>query len=118
MREAAPGTAPAAGLPTGSPTGAPASSATGPATGPATGSAVDAFAVLSAELQPYAERVRTDSGVDFVTIMAPDGRRWTHPDPRRIGERFIGNTAPALRGETFSETYTGTLGPRSAWSPR
>lgn len=65
----------------------------------------------SVALQPYAEQVRTDAGVDFVTIMAPDGRRWTHPDPRRIGERFLGNTAPALRGETFSETYTGTLGP-------
>ncbi|MFJ6722868.1 PAS domain-containing protein, partial [Streptomyces sp. NPDC091259] len=65
----------------------------------------------SAALQPYAQRVRADSGVDFVTIMAPDGRRWTHPDPRRIGEPFLGNTAPALRGETFSETYTGTLGP-------
>lgn len=62
-------------------------------------------------LQPYAERVRVDSGVDFVTIMDPAGRRWTHPDARRIGERFMGNTAPALRGETFSETYTGTLGP-------
>ncbi|WP_374777806.1 sensor histidine kinase [Streptomyces sp. NBC_01310] len=65
----------------------------------------------SVELQPYAQKVRVDSGVDFVTIMAPDGRRWTHPDPRRIGEPFLGNTAPALRGETFSETYTGTLGP-------
>ncbi|MEU2390511.1 sensor histidine kinase [Streptomyces sp. NPDC007369] len=65
----------------------------------------------TAELQPYAERVRVDSEVDFVTIMAPDGRRWTHPDPRRIGEPFLGNTAPALRGDTFSETYTGTLGP-------
>ncbi|MFB7170981.1 ATP-binding protein [Streptomyces sp. NPDC056254] len=65
----------------------------------------------SAELQPYAEKVRVDSGVDFVTIMDPDGRRWTHPDPRRIGKPFMGNTAPALRGETFSETYTGTLGP-------
>ncbi|MFF3673789.1 ATP-binding protein [Streptomyces sp. NPDC002120] len=65
----------------------------------------------SVELQPYAQKVRADSGVDFVTIMAPDGRRWTHPDPRRIGEPFMGNTAPALRGETFSETYTGTLGP-------
>ncbi|MFI5828840.1 ATP-binding protein [Streptomyces sp. NPDC051578] len=65
----------------------------------------------SAALQPYAQRVRADSGVAFVTIMAPDGRRWTHPDPRRIGEPFMGNTAPALRGETFSETYTGTLGP-------
>ncbi|MFI7357094.1 ATP-binding protein [Streptomyces avidinii] len=65
----------------------------------------------SVELQPYAERVRVDSGVNFVTIMSPEGRRWTHPDPRRIGEPFMGNTAPALRGETFSETYTGTLGP-------
>ncbi|QES52090.1 histidine kinase [Streptomyces venezuelae] len=62
-------------------------------------------------LQPYAEQVRTGAGVDFVTIMAPDGRRWTHPDPRRIGERFLGNTGPALRGKTFTETYTGTLGP-------
>ncbi|MCX4808101.1 ATP-binding protein [Streptomyces sp. NPDC058682] len=65
----------------------------------------------SALLQPYAEQVRAHSGVAFVTIMSPDGRRWTHPDPRRIGEPFMGNTAPALRGETFSETYTGTLGP-------
>ncbi|MFJ7586516.1 ATP-binding protein [Streptomyces sp. NPDC097617] len=65
----------------------------------------------SVELQPYAERVREDSGVAFVTIMSPEGRRWTHPDPRRIGEPFMGNTARALRGETFSETYTGTLGP-------
>ncbi|WP_329440600.1 sensor histidine kinase [Streptomyces sp. NBC_01426] len=65
----------------------------------------------SAALQPYAERVRVDSGVDFVTIMSPEGVRWTHRDPRRIGEPFLGNTAPALRGETFGETYTGTLGP-------
>ncbi|MFD4133520.1 ATP-binding protein [Streptomyces goshikiensis] len=109
----------AATSPAGSATGSPAVPATGSATraavgapaGSGGGSAVEAFARLSAVLQPYAERVRTDSGVDFVTIMAPDGRRWTHPDPRRIGERFIGNTAPALRGETFSETYTGTLGP-------
>ncbi|MER5931925.1 ATP-binding protein [Streptomyces sp. NPDC002054] len=65
----------------------------------------------TAVLQPYAEQVRTGAGVDFVTIMAPDGRRWTHPDPRRIGERFLGNTGPALHGRTFTETYTGTLGP-------
>ncbi|GHI68277.1 histidine kinase [Streptomyces nojiriensis] len=65
----------------------------------------------SVELQPYAQQVRADSGVAFVTIMSPEGRRWTHPDPHRIGEPFMGNTAPALRGETFSETYTGTLGP-------
>ncbi|PHQ49711.1 histidine kinase [Streptomyces cinnamoneus] len=65
----------------------------------------------TAALQPYAERVRRDTGVDFVTIMSPGGLRWTHPDPARIGERFLGHTGPALRGRTFSETYTGTLGP-------
>ncbi|MFD5112467.1 ATP-binding protein [Streptomyces sp. NPDC058391] len=65
----------------------------------------------TATLQPYAERVRRDTGVDFITIMNPQGIRWTHPDPGQIGMPFLGRTAPALRGGTFTETYTGTLGP-------
>jgi two-component system, CitB family, sensor kinase len=65
----------------------------------------------SARLQPFAERVRRDTGVDFVTIMNPDGRRLTHPNPDRIGEQFLGHTEQALAGRTFTETYTGTLGP-------
>ncbi|MGP3948193.1 sensor histidine kinase [Streptomyces sp. 7N604] len=65
----------------------------------------------SALLQPYAERVRKDTGVAFVTIMNPRGIRWTHPDPARIGQEFLGHTGPALQGRTFTETYTGTLGP-------
>ncbi|NDU71228.1 GHKL domain-containing protein [Actinomadura sp. DSM 109109] len=67
--------------------------------------------VPSRLLQPYAERVRHDTGVDFITIMSPDGTRHTHPNPSRIGGKFVGNTAPALAGRTFTETYTGTLGP-------
>ena len=62
-------------------------------------------------LQPYAERIRATTGVDFITIMSPEARRYTHPNPARIGGRFLGNTEPALRGRTFTETYTGTLGP-------
>ncbi|MFE0459561.1 ATP-binding protein [Kitasatospora sp. NPDC058965] len=65
----------------------------------------------SAALQPFAERVQADSGVDFVTVMDTEGVRWTHPDPSRIGQRFLGTIAPALQGRTFTETYTGTLGP-------
>ncbi|WP_245771694.1 sensor histidine kinase [Actinacidiphila guanduensis] len=65
----------------------------------------------SAALQPYAERVRAGAGVDFVTIMDTRGVRWTHPDPALIGKRFLGHIGPALRGRTFTETYTGTLGP-------
>ncbi|MBB3053445.1 sensor histidine kinase regulating citrate/malate metabolism [Prauserella isguenensis] len=65
----------------------------------------------SRTLQPFAEQVRADTGVDFITIMAPDRTRFTHPDPRRIGEPFIGTVGPALQGRLFTETYAGTLGP-------
>ncbi|HKR50718.1 MAG TPA: histidine kinase, partial [Pseudonocardiaceae bacterium] len=41
----------------------------------------------SLELQPFAERVRADAGVDFITIMNPDGIRYTHPNPAEIGQR-------------------------------
>ncbi|MEU0677123.1 sensor histidine kinase [Streptomyces sp. NPDC006172] len=65
----------------------------------------------SVALQPYALRVMRDTEVDFVTIMNPEGIRWTHPDAGQIGRHFLGNTARALKGEAFTETYTGTLGP-------
>ncbi|MFB6552139.1 ATP-binding protein [Streptomyces sp. NPDC056405] len=65
----------------------------------------------TAQLQPYAVRVMRDTDVDFVTIMNPEGIRWTHPDPKQIGHLFRGHIERAQRGETFTETYTGTLGP-------
>ncbi|MGV9291684.1 sensor histidine kinase [Streptomyces sp. NPDC003719] len=65
----------------------------------------------TARLQPYAVRVMRDTDVDFVTIMTPGGIRWTHPDPLQIGHPFQGHIGRAQRGETFTETYTGTLGP-------
>jgi sensor histidine kinase regulating citrate/malate metabolism len=65
----------------------------------------------TAVLQPYVERIRTRTGTSFITIMAPDRTRFTHPDPAEIGRPFIGTIAPALEGHTFTETYTGTLGP-------
>ncbi|MFJ9665858.1 ATP-binding protein [Streptomyces sp. NPDC101219] len=65
----------------------------------------------SAALQPYALAVVRDTDIDFVTIMNPRGIRWTHPDPDEIGLSFRGHTGPALEGRTFTETYTGTLGP-------
>ncbi|MFI6943305.1 ATP-binding protein [Streptomyces sp. NPDC050418] len=65
----------------------------------------------TATLQPYAESVREVADVDFVTIMNPEGIRWTHPEPQNIGAKFLGHIKPALDGSTFSETYTGTLGP-------
>ena len=62
-------------------------------------------------LQPATEAVRKSTDIAFITVMAPDGTRFTHTDPKQIGGKYLGTTAPALRGETFSEVYTGTLGP-------
>ncbi|MGW1138916.1 sensor histidine kinase [Streptomyces zhihengii] len=64
----------------------------------------------SAVLQPYAEALRKDAGMDFVVIMDPRGRRWTHPTPERIGETYLGHIGPAQRGGVLSEQFEGTLG--------
>lgn len=65
----------------------------------------------SAVLQPLAERVRRQAGVDFVVVMSPQGIRYTHPTPGLIGGRFAGHIAQAQAGHPFTETYAGSLGP-------
>ena len=65
----------------------------------------------TAVLQPFAEDVREETDTDFVVIMSTDGVRWTHPNPAEIGGQFIGSIEPAVEGEAFAETFTGTLGP-------
>ena len=62
-------------------------------------------------LQPVTEAVRRHTDIAFITIMAPNRIRFTHTDPTQIGGEYIGTIEPALRGETLSEVYTGTLGP-------
>jgi sensor histidine kinase regulating citrate/malate metabolism len=65
----------------------------------------------SALLQPYALDVMAGSGTDFVTIMAPDRTRWTHPRNEELGRPYIGSIDAPLRGEVFTEVTAGTLGP-------
>ncbi|WP_405857710.1 sensor histidine kinase [Streptomyces sp. NBC_00090] len=65
----------------------------------------------TAVLQPYTESLRRHAGVAFVVIMAPDGTRWTHPEPAQIGRTYLGHIEEAARGRTFSETHLGILGP-------
>ena len=65
----------------------------------------------TAALQPFALAVMKSAHVDFVTIMDPDGIRYTHPDPAQIGQHYLGTISAAQHGRTITETYTGTLGP-------
>ncbi|AZC13642.1 ATP-binding protein [Microbacterium sp. ABRD28] len=66
-------------------------------------------AAASSALQPVAERVTRESGLDFVVIMTPDGTRVTHPDPAEIGRAYLG-TIPS-EPATLTEEFVGTLGP-------
>lgn len=65
----------------------------------------------TALLQPLAEGVRADTGVDFIVVMTPQGRRYTHPDKTQIGGQFLGDLGGAPNGEVFTQEFTGTLGP-------
>ncbi|MFJ4869585.1 ATP-binding protein [Streptomyces sp. NPDC088757] len=65
----------------------------------------------SAALQPYAEALRRHADVAFVVVMAPDGTRWTHPEPDQIGRTYLGHIEQARRGKVYSETHLGVLGP-------
>ncbi|MBD0423303.1 SpoIIE family protein phosphatase [Streptomyces sp. TRM S81-3] len=65
----------------------------------------------SAVLQPRAEAAREATGVDFIVVMNTDGIRYTHPEPDRIGRKFVGDIGPALAGQTVTEEITGTIGP-------
>ncbi|BDH59114.1 ATP-binding protein [Tsukamurella sp. PLM1] len=61
--------------------------------------------------QPVAQRIGRLAGLDFVVIMRPDRTRLSHANPDLIGGKFTGTIDRALAGETFTETYAGSLGP-------
>ena len=84
--------------------------ATALADSPSTAAAIESGRATEV-LQPVTEAVRTNTQIAFITIMGPDGIRFTHTDPHQIGGHYLGTIEPALRGETFTEVYTGTLGP-------
>jgi sensor histidine kinase regulating citrate/malate metabolism len=84
--------------------------ATAIADAPSTASAIQSGRATEV-LQPMTDAVRTNTDIAFITIMSADGTRFTHTDPRQIGGKYLGTIEPALRGETFTEVYTGTLGP-------
>ena len=74
---------------------------------------VDALADADPALriQPYAEQVRADTGVDFVVVMSLERIRFSHPDPALIGRRFVGDVGAAPEGGMLTQQFTGTLGP-------
>ncbi|MFI8813230.1 MULTISPECIES: SpoIIE family protein phosphatase [unclassified Streptomyces] len=61
-------------------------------------------------LQPSSEKMRKDAHVGYVVAFDPNGIRWSHPDPNRIGGHVTGSFGPALTGKPFQETFDSALG--------
>lgn len=61
-------------------------------------------------LQPLTEVARKAAGVDFIVVMDTKGIRYTHPQPGRIGKRFVGTIEPSLAGHVYTESVHGPLG--------
>lgn len=65
----------------------------------------------SAAVQVFAERVRTEAEVDYITVFTLEGIRLSHPDPSLIGQPFAGGDEGAvLSGKQYLSTAEGTLG--------
>ncbi|MGW0719198.1 SpoIIE family protein phosphatase [Streptomyces sp. NPDC002778] len=64
----------------------------------------------TAALQPHAEAVRKQTGVDYVVALSPYGFRWTHPDPDQIGKHVSTSYDQALGGEPHQTTFDSSLG--------
>ncbi|RNF78241.1 SpoIIE family protein phosphatase [Streptomyces botrytidirepellens] len=57
----------------------------------------------SATLQPYATRLRRESGVGYIVVTSPRGLRYAHPDPKLIGTRAALPLHPATAGRSFTD---------------
>ncbi|MDO5619474.1 sensor histidine kinase [Kocuria sp.] len=64
----------------------------------------------TATLQPHTLELVRDTDIDFVTIMSPDGIRWTHSNPDFVGQPYSGSISEALDGEVHTATEMGRLG--------
>jgi len=67
----------------------------------------------SRDVQVAAEAIRKATGAEFVVIGDTRGIRLSHPDPKKIGEHFVGGDIdPALKeGKSYASESVGTLGP-------
>ncbi|GAA2468545.1 SpoIIE family protein phosphatase/ATP-binding protein [Actinocorallia cavernae] len=64
----------------------------------------------SALLQPRAEQVRKETGIDYLVAFNPAGIRWTHPNAHLIGRHVIGNYTQPLHGHPRTYTLNTPIG--------
>jgi two-component system, CitB family, sensor histidine kinase CitS len=76
---------------------------------------IDAFQTSdpSITIQPIAEKIRKETGAEFVVIGSRDGTRYSHPMTTKIGQKMTGgdNDRALTMGEYYVSKAEGSLGP-------
>jgi two-component system CitB family sensor kinase len=63
-------------------------------------------------IQPLAEKIRIQSGANYVVIGNMKEIRYSHVDPEKIGKEMVGgDNGPVLAGHSIISKAVGTLGP-------
>ena len=44
----------------------------------------------ASEIQPFIERIRIQSGAEFIVVGDRNEIRYTHPDPSKVGQNMVG----------------------------
>ncbi len=63
-------------------------------------------------IQPITEKIRKQTGAEFIVIGNKEGIRYSHPDPTKIGKRMVGgdNEKAILKGQSYISEARGSLG--------
>ncbi|WP_209123518.1 sensor histidine kinase [Alkalihalobacillus sp. BA299] len=65
----------------------------------------------SATLQPLINKIRNETGAEFIVIGNKEGIRFAHPDQEKLGLPMVGgDNAQALNGEFYISIAKGSLG--------
>lgn len=64
-------------------------------------------------VQRVAEGIRHATGAEFVVVGDREGIRFSHPNPEKIGQHFVGGDIDAAlnEGKSYASQAIGTLGP-------
>lgn len=63
-------------------------------------------------IQPIVEKIRVETGAEYIVIGNAEGIRYAHPVPDRIGQAMVGgDNGPVLEGKSIISEAIGSLGP-------
>lgn len=64
-------------------------------------------------IQPFVKKILTDTNqVEIIVVADMEGLRYAHPNPQRLGEKFVGGDELRVvkTGESYISEATGTMG--------